>query len=224
MSLRQLMRVQSVRFSILILSVMPLVYGCKSLPGVQLGGCEKLSYDEFAENFQFDIPDVLRYRYMLHWKDKELICSGITQRTNEGVNIAGFSNAGLTMYSAKWLDGQFEILKNNVKMPDAFLEKSVLSDLLLLYRRLPAEGDCIRRNIADGTLWLNTEDNWPRGLACFVLIDNQPAWSGVRKGKIYFKAWVSSTGNGDIPACITIENYKEGYSAKIRYSNGTPEE
>jgi len=216
---------QTVRFSILILSIMVLVCGCsRSLPGVQLGECEKLSYDEFTEKFQFDIPDVLRYRYTLHWKDKELICSGITQRTNEGgVNIAGFSNVGLTMYSAKWQDGQFEILKNNVKIPDTFLERSILSDLLLLYRRLPAEGDCIRQNIADGTLWLKTENNWLGGSGCFVLIDNQPAWSGLREGKVYFKA-LASTGNSNIPACITIENYKEGYSAQIRYSNGSSEE
>ena len=114
------------RFTKLILSIMVLVCGCRSLPGVQLGGCEKLSYDEFAENFQFDIPDVLRYRYTLHWKDKELICSGITQRTNEGgVNIAWFSNSGLTMYSSKRQECQFELLKNNVKISDTFLERSI---------------------------------------------------------------------------------------------------
>jgi hypothetical protein len=127
------------------------------------------------------------------------------------------------MYSAKWQDGQFEILKNNVKIPDTFLERSILSDLLLLYRRLPAEGDCIRQNIADGTLWLKTENNWQGGSGYFVLIDNQPAWSGLREGKVYFKA-LASTGNSNIPACITIENYKEGYSAQIRYSNGSSEE
>jgi len=197
---------QTVRFSIFILSIMVLVCGCRSLPGVQLGECEKLSYDEFAEIFQFDIPDVLRYRYTLHWKDKEL-----------------FSNVGMTMYSAKWQDGQFEILKNNVKIPDTFLERSILSDLLLLYRRLPAEGDCIQQNIADGTLWLKTVNNWSGGSGCFVLIDNQPAWSGLREGKVYFKA-LASIGNSNIPAYITIENYKEGYSAQIRYSNGSSEE
>lgn len=224
MSLRQLMHVKSVRFSILILGVQVLVCGCRSLPDVQLGGCEKLSYDAFAEKFQFDIPDVLRYRYTLHWKDKELICNGITQETSDGeVNIAGFSNAGLTMYSAKWRDGQFEILKNNVKMPDTLLERSLLSDLLLPYRRLPAEGDCIRQNIVDGSLWLKTENDWTGRLGCFVLIDNQPAWSGLKKDKIYFKA-LASTGDSNIPDRITIENYKEGYSAQIRYSNGSSEE
>jgi hypothetical protein len=180
-----------------------LVCGCRSLPDVQLGECEKLSYDKFAENFQFDIPELLWYRYALHWKGKKLIFSGITQKTdNKGVNVAGLSDSGLTIFSARWRDGRFEIIKNNVKMPDAFLERSVLSDLLLLYRRLPA---------------------WSGRKGCFVLIDSQPAWSGLRKSKIHFKA-VVSTGNGNIPAGITIENYKEGYSAKIRYSNDSHEE
>ena len=224
MSLRQLIHRRTVRFTTPILSIMVLVCGCRPLPSVQLGECEKLSYDEFGEKFKFDIPDVLRYRYTLNWKNKELICSGITQRTNEGgVNIAGFSNMGLTMYSAKWQNGQFDILKNNVKIPDIFLERSILSDLLLLYRRLPAEGDCIQQNIADGTLWLKTENNWSGGSGCFVLIDNQPAWSGLREGKVYFKA-LASIGNSNIPAYITIENYKEGYRSQIRYSNWNSEE
>jgi hypothetical protein len=219
MSLRRLTCVQLLRFSILILGVTVLVCGCRSLPYIQLGGCEKLSYDEFAENFQFDIPELLWYRYSLRWKDKKLIFSGITQKTdNRGVNLAGLSDSGLTVFSAGWRDGRFEILKNNVKMPDAFLERSVLNDLLLLYRRLPAEEDCIRQNIADGSLWLKTKNDWSGRKGCFVLIDNKPAWSGLRKGKIHFKA-VVSTRNGHIPTCITIENYKEGYSAEIRYSN-----
>ncbi len=224
MSLRRLMCFQSVRFSILTLGVMVLVCGCRSLPDVQLGECEKLSYVEFAENFQFDIPELLWYRYTLHWKGKKLIFSGITQKTdNGGVNVAGLSDSGLTVFSARWRDGGFEILKNNVKMPDAFLERSVLSDLLLLYRRLPAEGDCIRQNIVDGSLWLKTENDWSGRKGCFMLVDDQPAWSGLRKSKIHFKA-VVSTRNGNIPAGITIENYKEGYSAKIRYSNESYEE
>jgi hypothetical protein len=219
MSLRWLACIQSVGFSILTLGATVLVYGCRSLQDIQLGECEKLSFDEFAENFQFDIPELLWYRYSLHWKDRKLIFSGITQKTdNGGVNVAGLSDSGLTVFSARWRDGRFEILKNNVKMPDALLERSILSDLLLLYRRLPAEQDCIRQNIADGSLWLKTKNDWSGRKGCFVLIDNQPAWSGLRKGKIYFKAVVSKR-NGNIPAGITIENYKEGYSAEIRYSD-----
>ncbi len=221
---RRLMCVQPVRFSILTLCAIVLVCGCRSLPDVRLGECQKLSFDEFAENFQFDIPELLWYRYSLHWKDKRLIFSGITQKTDNGeVNVAGLSDSGLTVFSARWRDGRFEILKNNAKMPDAFLERSVLNDLLLLYRRLPAEQDCIRQNIADRSLWLKTEDDWSGRKGCFVLIDNQPAWGGLRKGKIHFMA-VVSTRDGKIPAGITIENYEYGYSAKIRYSKVSYEE
>ena len=219
MSLRRLMCFQSVRFSILTLGVTVLVCGCRSLPDIQLGECQKLSFDEFAENFQFDIPELLWYRYSLHWKDKNLIFSGITQKTDNGwINVAGLSDSGLTVFSARWRDGRFEILKNNAKMPDTFLERSILNDLLLLYRRLPAKEDCIRQNIADGSLWLKTENDWSGRKGCFVLIDNQPAWSGLIKGKIHFKA-VVSTRDGNIPVGITIENYKEGYGAEIRYSD-----
>jgi hypothetical protein len=207
----------------LTLSVVVLVCGCRSLPDIQLGECEKLSYDEFAENFLFEIPELLWYRYTLHWKDKKLICSGITQKTdNDGVNVAGLSDSGLTVFSARWRDGRFEILKNNLKMPDAFLERSVLNDLLLPYRRLPAEEDCIRQNIADGSLWLKTENDWLGRIGCFVLVDDQPAWSGLRNSKVHFKA-VVSTRSGNIPTGITIENYKEGYSAIIRYSSESQE-
>lgn len=219
MSLRWLACIQSAGFSILTLSATVLVCGCRSLPDIQLGECEKLSFDEFAENFQFDIPELLWYRYSLHWKDRKLIFSGITQKTdNGGVNVAGLSDSGLTVFSARWRDGRFEILKNNMKMPDALLERSILSDLLLLYRRLPAEQDCIRQNIADGSLWLKTKNDWSGRKGCFVLIDSQPAWSGLRKSKIHFRA-VVSTRNGNIPTGIMIENYKEGYSAEIRYSD-----
>lgn len=218
------MCVQPVRFSILNLCVILLVCGCRSLPDVHLGECEKLSFDGFVENFQFDIPELLWYRYTLHWKDKTLIFSGITQKTdNEEVNVAGLSDSGLTVFSARWRGGRFEVIKNNAKMPDALLERSILNDLLLLYRRLPAEGDCIRRNLVDGSLWLKTRDDWSGRKGCFVLIDNQPAWGGLRKGKIHFKA-VVSTRDGNIPAAITIENYEDGYSAKIRYSKEGYEE
>jgi len=65
---------------------------------------------------------------------------------------------------------------------------------------------------------LKTENDWSGRKGCFVLIDNQPAWSGLIKGKIHFKA-VVSTRDGNIPVGITIENYKEGYGAEIRYSD-----
>ena len=218
MSLRQLGHIHSLLFCIFILSVIVLFSGCLSLPAVELGECEKMSYEEFAGNFQFDLDDTLRYRYSLHWKNIDLVFSGITQETSDNeVKMAGISDSGLTLYLAKWRGGRFEVLKNNMNMPDSFLESSVLSDLLLPYRRLPAERDCIRQNTVDGTLWLKTQDSWHRGSGCFVLVDNQPGWSGLREDKIHFRAF-ASTGNGKIPTSITIENYKEGYRAKIRYS------
>jgi hypothetical protein len=218
MSLRQSGHIHSVLFCIFILSVIVAFSGCRSLPGVELGECEKISYNEFAGNFQFDFGDILRYRYSLHCKDIDLICSGVTQKTSDNeVKIAGISDSGLTLYLAKWQGGRFEVLKNNMNMSDSFLKRSVLSDLLLPYRHFPAEADCIRRNTVDGSLWLKTQDNWHRGLGCFVLIDNQPGWSGLRENKIHFKAF-TLTGNDKTPTSLTIENYKEGYSATIRYS------
>ena len=208
-------------FSIFILSVIVAFSGCRSLPEVELGECEKISYEEFAGNFQFDLRDILRYRYSLHFKDKDLLCSGVTQKIGDNeVKIAGISDSGLTLYMAKWQGGQFEVLKNNMNMPDSFLKRSVLSDLLLPYRRFPAERGCIRRNTVDGSLWLKTQDSWHRGSGCFVLVDNQPGWSGLREDKIHFRAF-ASTGKGKIPISITIENYKEGYSARIRYSKNS---
>jgi hypothetical protein len=184
-----------------------------------LRDCEKPNYDEFIKKFNFVIPDVLRYRYTLSWKGKELICNGITQKAEDGeVNIAGFSNIGVTMYSAKWQNGQFEIFRNNIKMPDIFLERSVLSDLLLPYHRLPVEGKCILKNTTDETFWLKTENNWANGSGYFVLIDNQPAWSILKEGKVYFRALASTDSNNNIKY-ITIENYKEGYNAQVIYLN-----
>lgn len=224
MSLRQLSHLKSLLFCIFVLSVIVVFSGCRSLPGVELGECEKISYEEFAGNFQFDLRDILRYRYSLHIKDKELLFSGVTQKISDNeVKIAGISDSGLTLYMAKWQGGRFEVLKNNMNMSDSFLKRSVLSDLLLPYRRFPAEVDCILRNTVDGSFWLKTEDNWYRGTGCFVLFDNQPGWSGLREDKIHFMAF-ASTGNGKNPTSITVENYKEGYSATIRYSKDSFED
>ncbi len=218
MSLRQSVHIHSVRFCTFILSAIVAFSGCRSLPGVELGECEKISYEEFSGNFQFDFGDILRYRYSLQCKGTELLCSGVTQKTIDNeVKIAGLSDSGLTLYLAKWQDGQFEVLKNNMNMSDSFLKRSVLSDLLLPYRHFPAQADCIRRNTVDGSLWLKTQDNWYRGSGCFVLIDNQPGWSCLSQGKIHFKAF-ASTGDSKNPTSITIENYKENYQATIRYS------
>jgi hypothetical protein len=181
------------------------------------------SEDAFAANFQFDIPEVLRYRYRLSSKGKDEIYNGVIQQNGDGgVDIAGFSDSGMTMYLASLREGQYKILKNNLKMSDEILISSVLSDLLLLYNHLPSEGCCIRQNLLDDSLWLKMDSDREERSHYFILIDNQPAWAGLKDDKVYFKA-LASTGDSDIPA-ITIENYKEGYSAQIRYSKGNSEE
>ena len=196
-----------------------MLYGCRSLPDVELGNCRNLDYDAFAKNFQFDIPNPLKYRYTLRWRNKTLIANGINQKTEEGgVNIAGYTNIGITLYSARWQDGQFEILKNNTHMPDNFLIKSILNDVLLLYRQLPAESDCIRQDVSDGSLWLETDRELAGGTGYFVVLDEQPAWGAIRNGKICFKAIVTRKTR-NMPARITVENFNEGYRAEIRFFN-----
>ena len=191
--------------------------GCRSLPDAKLGNCGDFDYDKFAKNFQFDIPDPLRYRYTLRWRGKALTANGITQKTGEGrANIAGFSSAGITLYSAWWQDGHFEILKNNTKMPDKLLKRSILNDVLLLYRQLPAEAACICQDVLDGSLWLRTDRGLAGGTGYFVVLDEQPAWGAVRNGKICFKA-VATRENTNTPTRITIENFSEGYRAEIRF-------
>ena len=208
--------------SILILLLFTMHCGCKSLPDAKLGNCEDLNYDIFTKNFPLDIPNPLQYRYTLHWRSKTLIANGITHKTDEsGVNVAGISNLGMTLYSAQWQDNHFEILKNNTGMPDKFLERSLLWDVLLLYRQLPAAGNCIRRDVLDGSLWLESNRQLAGGTGYFVVLDGQPGWGSIRNGKICFKA-VAEQKNKNTPIKITIENFNEGYKSEIRFFNEGP--
>lgn len=217
------LQIKSIRFYIFIISVMFLFCGCDSLPRVQLGECEALSGDKFAANFKFDIPDVLRYRYRWYSKSKEQICNGIIQKSgDDNIYIAGFSDSGITLYVARLQKGQYKILKNNLKISEKFLISNILSDLLLVYSHLPSDGYCIRQNPLDDSLWLKMDSDREERSHYFILIDNQPAWAGLKDDRVYFKA-LALTGDSNIPA-ITIENYKEGYSAQVRYSKGNSEE
>jgi hypothetical protein len=208
--------------SILILILFIMLCGCQSLPDTKLGNCEDFNYDVFTRNFQLDIPDPLQYRYTLRWRSKTLIANGITHKTDKSrVNVAGFSNLGMTLYSAQWQDDHFEILKNNTGMPDKFLKRSILSDMLLLYRQLPPAGNCIRQDALDGSLWLETNRQLAGGKGYFVVLEGQPAWGSVRNGKICFKAVVAQK-NGNTPKKITIENFNEGYKSEIRFVNEGP--
>lgn len=205
--------------SILIFILSAIPFGCRSFPDARLGDCEDSDYDIFTRNFPLDIPDPLQYRYTLHWRSKTLIANGITQKTGKnGVNAAGFSNLGITLYSAQWQDDHFEILKNNTGMPDKFLKRSILCDALLLYRQLPSAGSCIRRDVSDGSLWLETNRQLAGGKGCFVVLDGQPGWGAIRNGKIRFKAVVART-NMNTPTKISIENFNEGYESEIRFFN-----
>jgi hypothetical protein len=86
--------------AILILILFTMLCGCRSLPDAKLGNCEDINYDIFAENFPLDIPDPLQYRYTLRWRSKNLIVNSITRKTDKnGVNVAGFSNLGMTFGS-----------------------------------------------------------------------------------------------------------------------------
>ena len=107
-------------------------------------------------------------------------------------------------------------------MPDKFLKKSILCDVLLLYRQLPAAGNCIRRDVLDGSLWLETNHQLAGGTGYFVVLDGQPGWGAIRNSKICFKAVVAQK-NMNTPAKITIENFNEGYKSEIRFFNEGPE-
>ena len=203
--------------SILILILFTMLCGCRSLPDAKLGNCEDSDYVIFTMNFPLDIPDPLQYRYTLRWRSKTLIANGITHKTDKsGVNVAGFSNFGMTLYSAQWQDNHFEILKNNTGMPDKFIKRSILCDALLLYHKLPAAGNCIRRDVLDGSLWLETNRQLAGGTGYFVVLDGQPGWGSIRNGKICFKA-VAAQKNMNTPTKITIENFNEGYKSEIRF-------
>ncbi len=205
--------------SILILMLFTMLCGCQSLPDIKLGDCEDLDYDIFTKNFPLDITDPLQYRYTLRWQSKTLIANGIAHKTDKNeVNMAGFSNLGMTLYSAQWQDNQFEILKNNTGMSDKFLKRSILCDVLLLYRQLPAAGICIRRDVLDGSLWLETNSQLAVGTGYFVILDGQPGWGAIRNGKICFKA-VAAQKNKNTPKKISIENFYEGYKSEIRFLN-----
>ena len=205
-----------------LLVLFTFLFGCRSLPDAELGNCEDFDYDIFTKNFPFDIPDPLQYRYTLSWRSKTMIANGIAHKIDKGgVNIAGFSNLGMTLYSARWQGNHCEIFKNNTGMSDKFLKRSILFDVLLLYRQLPTAGNCIRRDDLDGSLWLETNRQLAGGMGYFVVLDGQPGWGAIKNGKICFKAVVEQK-NMKTPTKITIENFSEGYKSEIRLINKNP--
>ena len=123
MPCRRLIHIRGiVSFLISILAALWLT-GCRSLPDVKLGQCEELDTKQFAKAFDFRVKNTIRYRYSFCRNNLEFSCNGITQQKDDGIYIAGFSNAGITLFSARWQNGQFSILRNNTKMPVSFLEK-----------------------------------------------------------------------------------------------------
>lgn len=189
--------------------------GCNSLPEVELGPCKEVGCAAVVAGLTFDMPEVVRYRYTLQWHGRTLVANGMSQRTSSGeMNLAGFGDSGITMYSAKWQDGKFSILRNNTGMPEALLEKSVLSDVLLMHRKIVAEGQCTSRNAKDGGLWLQAGEDVGEAELYFVLADGKSSWMAQKKGRIYYKATVAEK-HGNLPSDIRIENYGAGYSARI---------
>ncbi|MEN8126643.1 MAG: DUF3261 domain-containing protein, partial [Planctomycetota bacterium] len=199
-------------FLIVLLAMLGLA-GCRSLPDVELGPCEELDTTRFAEAFNFKTASTMRYRYWFRRKNAEFTCNGITQQKGDSIYIAGFSNAGITLFSALWENGQFTVLRNNTKIPESFLSKSVLNDLLIVYRR-PSDNDCcVRRNRLDDSLWLEMEDQLAGTTGYFVINHDNPAWIGVKNDTIYYRATIANKRELD---CLDIESYKEGYHSEIR--------
>ncbi len=213
MSFRRLISIgKTVSFSVLVLIAFGLA-GCRSLPKVKLGPCEAMDTEPFVRAFDFETANTIRYRYWFRRKNVEFSCNGITQQKDDSIYIAGFSNAGITLFSAVWVDGQFSILRNNTKMPESFLIQSVLGDLLIVYHR-PSDGDrCVRRNLSDGSLWLEMEDQLAGKTGYFVVNGGELAWVGLQKDKICYRAKRVKKKELD---CLDIENYKQGYRSEIR--------
>ena len=216
MSFRRLTSIRkTVPFLIVILAALGLA-GCRSLPKVQLGPCDALDTEPFVRAFDFKTANTIRYRYLFRRKNVEFSCNGMTQQKDGGVYIAGFSNAGITLFSAVWKDGQFSILRNNTKMSESFLAKSVLGDLLIIYRK-PSDNDrCVRRNLLDDSLWLEMEDKLAGETGHFVINGGELAWVGLQKDKIYYRAKKVKKKELD---CLDIENYNQGYRSEIRILN-----
>ena len=212
MSFRRLTSIgKTVSFSGLVLIALGLA-GCRSLPKVELGPCEALDTEPFVRAFNFQIENTIRYRYWFRRKNVEFSCNGITQQKDDGVYIAGFSNAGITLFSALWENGQFSILRNNTKMPESFLAKSVLGDLLIIYRRPSGNDRCVRRNRLDDSLWLEMEDPLAGKTGYFVMHRDELAWVGLKKDKICYRAKRVKKKEFD---CLDIENYKQGYRSEL---------
>lgn len=193
--------------------------GCQTLPDAHLSGCEDLDYNTFTSNFPFNIPDTLQYRYTLRQPNKKtLIANGINHRGNDGIiDIAGFTNVGMTLYSAQWQQGSFKTLKNNTQLSEKALERSILRDVLLVYRQLPANIECIRSDIKDNSLWLEETARDAAGCNRYFIVSNgQPGWGAIRDNKMFFKALVTQK-EGNAPSQITIENFNEGYEGQIRF-------
>ena len=213
MSCRRVIDIKkTVSFSAIILVAFGLA-GCRTLPDVKLGPCEELDTKPFVEAFSFRTMGTIRYRYSFCRKNVKFTCNGIAQQQDNSIYIAGFSNAGITLFSAQWEDGKFSVLRNITKMPESFLAKSVLSDLLIVFRK-PSDSDrCVRRNRLNDSLWLEMEKPLAGETGYFVINREELAWVGVQKGKVCYRAKMAINKELD---CLDIEGYKGGYRSEIR--------
>ena len=213
MMFQQLIQIsKSVSFLTIILTVSCLA-GCRSLPEVKLGQCENLDTKQFVRTFNLKIPENIRFRYSFRRKNVEFVCDGIIQQKESVTHIAGFSNSGITLFSALRENGQFSVLRNNTKMPESFLVNSVLNDLLIMYRKPSGNERCVRRNQFSGSPWLEMEDPLAGQTGYFVINLDNMAWIGVQNNKLCYRATMANKKELD---CLYIENYKEKYRSEIR--------
>ena len=204
----------------LALVILPLVWlsGCRTFPSVELGQCEEFAEtDRFCSAFDFGIENHIHYRYFFHRRGIAFVCNGIVQKEADVLYIAGFSDAGITLFSAHWTDDSVRILTNNMQMPDAFLKNSILTDFSLLFRT-PATRDCAYYTSDSDSVWLEMANDLAGHTGYFVINEDGPAWIGLSRGRLYYRARAIRTKEGALES-IEIDNLKHAYRSTLRVLN-----
>lgn len=196
-------------FALLIFS------GCQPFPVVQLDECKMQNTERFVRTFHIKQAANIRYHYKLNRKNSQYIFEGVSHRKGDCVYLAGFSDSGITLFSAKWENGQFTILKNQTKIPTSFLKESILMDWVLPHLRPTKELDCIYLNPAEETMWLLMETDFAGYTGFFVLDHDRKAWCGLNGRRMYYQAEVTKE-KGGFPSVIKVTNYQHRYTAEMR--------
>jgi hypothetical protein len=207
------------RYCLLWSAVVVLAGGCQSLPKVDLGSCETQNTERFVQAFQFHTADDMRYQYHFSRKGLNYACNGISHRKGKSVYLAGYSNSGVTDFSAVWEDGQFHILRNNTRIPGSFLEQSILTDLLLPYHQPVDKIGCVYLNSSDGSLWLQMKNDIAGNSGYYAIKNNRAAWMGLKKDRICYQANHAASDNTST-VIIRIDNLQQDYQAEMRIISG----